>query len=78
MKTNLRSALLDTDACGALMMLAASSRAADDCQIFVSNEKAGTLTVINGADFKVTVPSLSANARAASTPAQTAKPSMSP
>ncbi|HUZ06611.1 MAG TPA: hypothetical protein VMV89_03910, partial [Candidatus Paceibacterota bacterium] len=54
MKSNLRSALLATAACGALMMLAASSRAAGDYQVFVSNEKAGTLTVISGGDFKVT------------------------
>jgi len=32
----------------------AKSHAADGYQIFVSNEKAGTITVINGADFKVT------------------------
>ncbi|HEY5232772.1 MAG TPA: hypothetical protein VIK35_04480, partial [Verrucomicrobiae bacterium] len=54
MKSNLRSALLATTACGALLMLASSSRAADDYQIFVSNEHSGTVTVINGADFKVT------------------------
>jgi len=54
MKINLRSALLATAACGALMMLAASSSAADGYQIFVSNEHSGTITVISGGDFKVT------------------------
>ena len=35
-------------------MFPAGARAANDYQIFVSNEKSGDITVINGADFKVT------------------------
>jgi YVTN family beta-propeller protein len=41
--------------CGTLFLCAASTHAqtGGDYQIFVSNEKSGDLTVINGADFKV-------------------------
>ena len=46
-----------TAVAAATLLLAAevtSARAGDGYQIFVSNEKAGTLTVINGGDFSVT------------------------
>src|SRR5664280_908980 len=36
-----------------LLWMVSASRAADGCQIFVSNEKSGDLTVISGAVFKV-------------------------
>src|SRR5476649_1129832 len=38
----------------AFLLGSAAGRAADGYQIFVSNEKSGDLTVISGADFKVT------------------------
>src|ERR1017187_4419238 len=55
MKTNLRIISFPIIG-GALLLWAAParSRTGGDYQIFVSNEKSGTITVINGADFKVT------------------------
>ncbi len=56
MKTNLRQTLLVAIFCGAIFLWTASARSqtGGDYQIFVSNEKAGTITVINGEDFTVT------------------------
>ncbi len=52
MKSNIWHPLARAVVCGLLLQVVAAAQAAD-YQIFVSNEKAGTLTVINGGDFKV-------------------------
>src|SRR5271155_4814302 len=56
MKTSLRGKALAVFFCGAFILTAvsASSQAGGGYQVFVSNEKSGKLTVIDGADFKVT------------------------
>jgi YVTN family beta-propeller protein len=56
MKMISRAVLLPATLSAALLLSATSlkSQTGGDYQIFVSNEKAGTVTVINGADFKVT------------------------
>jgi YVTN family beta-propeller protein len=53
MKTNLPLELFAVVVAGA-SLFAALSVNAGDYQVFVSNEKAGTITVISGGDFKVT------------------------
>jgi YVTN family beta-propeller protein len=55
MNSNFRLMPFATILCSTLFLVfSTSSRADDGYQIFVSNEHAGTITVINGADFKVT------------------------
>jgi YVTN family beta-propeller protein len=56
MKTNFRSALGAAGFCSLVLWGAVSAQGqpGGDYQIFVSNEKSGTLTVISGASFKVT------------------------
>ena len=63
---------------GALAMPAHTVRAAAAYQIYVSNEKSGDVTVIDGSDqTSASARFRSASVRAASTPAPTAKPCMS-
>ena len=56
MKTHFRKTLPAAIFCSALLLWAtpAKSQTTNGYQIFVSNEHSGTVTVINGADFKVT------------------------
>jgi YVTN family beta-propeller protein len=56
MKTNLLKISLAAFLCGVVLAWAAPAKSQTnvDYQIFVSNEKAGDLTVISGGDFKVT------------------------
>src|SRR5437016_2802669 len=55
MRTNFQQIFLAAIICSAFPLLAVPFKgSAEGYQIFVSNEKSGDLTVINGADFKVT------------------------
>src|SRR5882724_8113369 len=54
MKTGMRQLSLGSIYCAVFCFCAsARSQTGGNYQIFVSNEKAGTVTVIDGADFKV-------------------------
>jgi len=56
MKSHFRPMLSAITFCGAILLWTAPARSQTNggYQIFVSNEHSGTITVINGADFKVT------------------------
>ncbi len=56
MRTYFQRTILTATFCGVILLraLPAGCQPHADYQIFVSNEKSGTLTVISGGDFKVT------------------------